>query len=348
MRKLYFHPKTKQLKLAPDTTEDLWYLSTIIDPGDTVEAHTYRKMKVGDETSATVKKSVIVQLCVENIELAGDILRISGIIIGGSEELPRGVHHSIKLDLHEQILIQKQEWLSYHLQKIEESCNSKPAPIFIVLHDRDEAYIARMTTTGVEVLLHLRGEAVKKDRVEKIKDFYTELSTQLRVYNQRFNPDRIILASPAFFKEDFAKILPLDLKKKIIMATASSVSLNGIDEILKRDETKTVLCTYRIALEIRDVESLFTELATDGKAVYGWNEVLAFAQQNAIQQLLITESFIKIKRETKTYPDLDRIMRAVEHGNGYIRIISDAHEAGRKLNGIGGIAAILRYKKKFE
>ena len=37
MRKLHQNLKAGEIKLAPDTLEDLWYLSTIIDPGDTVD-----------------------------------------------------------------------------------------------------------------------------------------------------------------------------------------------------------------------------------------------------------------------------------------------------------------------
>jgi protein pelota len=37
-------------------------------------------------------------------------------------------------------------------------------------------------------------------------------------------------------------------------------------------------------------------------------------------------------------------MRTVESNSGKIHIISREHEGGKKLDGIGGIGAILRYK----
>ena len=36
-------------------------------------------------------------------------------------------------------------------------------------------------------------------------------------------------------------------------------------------------------------------------------------------------------------------MNNVESHGGNVMLISDQHEAGNKLNGLGGIAAILRY-----
>ena len=40
-------------------------------------------------------------------------------------------------------------------------------------------------------------------------------------------------------------------------------------------------------------------------------------------------------------------MRNVDKSKGDIMIISSEHEAGKKLNGLGGIAAILRYKLNY-
>ena len=113
MRKVHENKKAGEVKLVADTEEDLWYLSTIIDPGDVVEGKTFRKIKAGDSEQENVKKPVFAVLKVESADLAKDVLRVSGIIVGGSEELPRGSHQSIKVELHEPILIRKEHWLSY-------------------------------------------------------------------------------------------------------------------------------------------------------------------------------------------------------------------------------------------
>ena len=40
-------------------------------------------------------------------------------------------------------------------------------------------------------------------------------------------------------------------------------------------------------------------------------------------------------------------MKIVEKQKGEINMISHEHEGGKKLNGLGGIAAILRYRMSY-
>jgi protein pelota len=60
--------------------------------------------------------------------------------------------------------------------------------------------------------------------------------------------------------------------------------------------------------------------------------------------LLVTEQLIETLREKKRYPELNEIFDAVEATKAEIHIISSKYEAGEKLDGLGGIGAILRYK----
>ncbi len=62
---------------------------------------------------------------------------------------------------------------------------------------------------------------------------------------------------------------------------------------------------------------------------------------------MITDSFIRKTREENIYEKLEQIMKTVESTKGNIHIISSEHEGGKKLNGLGGIAAILRYKLNY-
>mgnify|MGYP006438310225 FL=1 len=44
-----------------------------------------------------------------------------------------------------------------------------------------------------------------------------------------------------------------------------------------------------------------------------------------------------------TFNQIEYLMRNVEKMQGKIHIISSEHEAGKKLDGLGGVGAILRY-----
>jgi protein pelota len=51
-----------------------------------------------------------------------------------------------------------------------------------------------------------------------------------------------------------------------------------------------------------------------------------------------------MSREKGEYEEIEKLIDAVESAKGDVHIISSEHEAGSKLSGLGGIAALLRYK----
>ena len=90
-----------------------------------------------------------------------------------------------------------------------------------------------------------------------------------------------------------------------------------------------------------------TEISKNALAAYGIKEVENAAFAGAVRHLLVTGSLIKKSREQNFYNKLDSIMKAVDSTKGDITIISSEHEGGRKLDGLGGIGALLRYRMSY-
>ena len=57
----------------------------------------------------------------------------------------------------------------------------------------------------------------------------------------------------------------------------------------------------------------------------------------AVDRLLITDKMVRT-------PDGERLLVLAKKNNSNFTIINTIHEAGKKLEGIGGLAALLRYK----
>ena len=53
----------------------------------------------------------------------------------------------------------------------------------------------------------------------------------------------------------------------------------------------------------------------------------------------------RLDRETRW--KLCKMMKKVDNSRGYIIIISSENDAGKKLNGLGGIGAVLRYRVSY-
>lgn len=354
MKILHQNFKKGEIKIKVENLDDLWYLHQLIDEGDLIKGKTVRKIKIGEKEQRKIniiKKPVFIEIKAEKVEYSKTInaLRISGTIIQCPEEIQKGSHHTFNVETNSIITIIKQEWLKFQLDKLREACSQKISKILIVVLDREEAFFALMKKYGYELLAHIKGTVQKKANIKEIKSsFYSQLIKQIEEYDKRYQLQTIIVASPAFWKEELLKNLKnKELKNKIIKATCSSVSESAINEVLKRPETQQALKQDRIAKEINLVESLLVEIKKNGLAAYGLEETKNAVNAGAVKLFLITDSMIRKTREENTYKAIEIMMKTVEKTKGSVNIISSDNEAGKKLDGLGGIAAILRYKLNY-
>lgn len=354
MKLLHSKLKKGEVTVLVQSLDDLWYLSTIVVPGDFVQGKTLRKMKhpAGEEKSkGAVKKPVFIKIEVEKVEFSKytHLLRVSGVVRGAPEEIPLGDHHTFNVGENTQITIIKGEWLKHHLDKLKEACSEVMSSLLMCVHDREEAYFALFKKYGYEVLAHIRGDVQKKmgDAVKK-EDFYQNVIRKISEYVERYKIRQVIIASPAFWKEDLMKeVKDKELKQKIVLATCSSVTKNGIEEVIKRPETREALKLERAAKEINKVEELFAEIARKNLAVYGLKETKTASSLGAVKDLLVTDSLIQKSIEGGFFHDVEDVMKKADKAKCDVWIISSEHEGGKRLDGLGGIAAILRFRLNY-
>jgi protein pelota len=344
--------KRGDIKLKIENLDDLWYLSHIIDKNDFIKGKTIRKIKIGEKEQRNIKiikKTIFIKIQTEKTEFSNDFLRVSGKITEAPEDVPKGTYHTFNLEENSIITIIKEKWLKFQLDKLKEASQEKIAKILITVLDREDALFALMQKKGFKSLSKLKGDVNKKD-VEQItkSNFYQEIINKIKDYDKRYNFSKIILASPIFWKEELIKELKdVDLKKKIIQASCSSADNNGINEVLKRPETQEALKQDRISKELNLVEDLLKEISKDNLAAYGLKQTQEASDAGAIKILIITDSFIQKQREKENYEKIDLMLKTTESAKGEIHIISSEHDGGKKLDGLGGLGAILRYKLNY-
>jgi protein pelota len=345
--------KNGEIKIIVESITDLWYLSQIIDQKDIISGKTLRKIKIGNDSEDTryVRKYVYMIIDVEKIEFTKDsnILRLTGTIKEGPDDVPLGSYHTISVEEGTEIKIKKNKWLSYQINKIKEACEEDKGNILLITLDRDEVWFALLKKYGYDIISSLKGDVEKKSFKENISsNFYKEIYNLIKEYEKRYNLSSIIVGSPAFWKEEFIKSIDDNIiKQKIHMVVCSMTGKKSFDELLKKEETIKILREQKISKEINDVENLFIEISKNGLASYGFEEVKKNSESGSIETLLITDSIIWKYRENNEFEKLDKIMKETENSKGIIRIISQEHEAGQKLNGLGGIAALLRFKLEY-
>lgn len=153
-------------------------------------------------------------------------------------------------------------------------------------------------------------------------------------------PTPLIILGPGFAKEEFytmGKALKPELFEKSALQGTGQVGMAGIQEAIKEGIAPQILQNTRVAYETTLVEELLGEIAKEGKYAYGSVEVENALLSGAVNVLLVTD---RIVRERTA----DRLLGMANEQRAKIAIICTLHDAGKKLEGLGGIAALLRYR----
>ena len=349
MKIVHKNLKAGEIKLQVTNKDDLWYLSQIVEDGDVVSGQTVRKIKIGDEPNIKViKKTVFLELEVVKVEFHrySGSLRISGKVVLDHDDVSKGSHHTFDVEEHSTIKIMK-EWMPYHLELLDEALKEKYGDTLICVLERDAASFALLKTYGYDILTELEGDVQKKGEVEKDSNFYLQISSMIQDYDARYKLSHIILASPAFWKEELLAVLKKksqEAAKKVTLATCNSIGKNGVEEVLKRTELKKVLADARVGKELELMEAVMREVAKNHLAVYGFEETHQAVNLGAVSELLVVDELIQKMKEDGKFHELQLLMKNASKMKAKVHILSGENEAGRKLLGLGGIAALLRYK----
>ncbi len=335
------------VKIVVDSADDLWYLHTIIDKldrctGDSEYKYKLDNAKGGDGKAQIIKKKVWVSITVEKSDFAASAgqLRISGLVYDGSVEVPRGSHHTLDISEGSRFTIQKERWLDYQREKLEEALSAKTNTL-LVLFDRETAVFALLTPSGHEIVLNMKGDVPKKGVDEgRAHAFYKEIVAKITEYVSR-GAEHVIAASPSFWKEYLEKELSPELRKKTLFTTISEASENSIKEILRRPELQTALRAQRSTREQILIDDIMTALAKD-KLIYGRADVERALNEGNISELTVTEHAISSAKENDTFDELEALLHLASDIKAKVHLLS-TKEAMGKIDGLGGIVGIKRW-----
>ena len=154
--------------------------------------------------------------------------------------------------------------------------------------------------------------------------------------------ETVLIAGPGFTKDDLYKYLQ-DKKTghKIFVESCGNSGLAGLNELLKSNKLQKIIKQNEIMKEALLMERVLLELGKNsGLVAYGEEQILNSLNAGAIDELLFLDSLLSDKREFA-----EKILDQAEKQRAKIHIFSNETESGKKLEGFGGIIAILRYKQ---
>ena len=339
------------VEIVPETLDDLWHLSHIIEVGDNASSLTTRRIQdtSGDKLRCDrgVKRTFNLGLDIENItfQLFTGKLRLTGVITKGPDDLvPLGSHHTLEVKLNTPITIKKDRWPKWAINRLNQAieASKKLSAIIVVLED-DTATLGLMRQFGIEYYGPIKGSVsgkriIDKNRQKNITEFYEKVIDSITKFDSIQN---IVIAGPGFVKNDFHDYLKdkhSDLAKISIVEPTGAGGRNGIAEVLKKGTVEKLTSENRVAQEMAAMENLLTEIGKNSsKVAYGIKETKHAVNLGAVSQLLVLDT--QVPKD-----DMGETMDMVENMKGEVLVISSQHDGGKQLESLGGVAALLRYE----
>lgn len=346
MKIIFKDPKQGEIKLIAENLDDIWHLYNIIEEGDLIRAVMFRTDEQKDDkirSKKAEKKRMKLGIRIEKIDFHefSDRLRLHGKIEEGPQDL--GSYHTFNIDAEkmEKFSIVKNIWKPYQLERLEEAVKKRTQSILLFVSlDEDTATIAVLRQSGIQHIADIDSKRSGKmyDSKYTHQEFFGEIISVIKTLKTPESP--IVVIGPGFTREHlirYGKTKEPELFENCRTHATGHSGLNGVSEAIKTGVVDQITKDNRVCLETQFIEKLFEEVKKDGLATYGENEVLDALNKGAVDRLLISDIFLRTKKGDN-YLDLAR------KTHSEFIIINTMHEFGKKFEGIGGIAAILRFK----
>ena len=343
-----------KVTVIPQSFDDLWILIQIISPGDIVFGKTTRRIRQDTEQiDKGERRSVYLGIKVRKTTLSDfpNMLRITGIIIQGPEDIPRNTYHTINVKENDRLEIYKENWSNFTLRRLEEAEKASTIPpVLVVSMDDEVCCFGLITNYRVSILSKINSNRPGKRFSPKAVTYasHTYFGNILKIikeYLARYSLEKVVLVGPGFVKNNFKRFVDSsgqDIGKIMFAENTSVACSNGIREAIKRGILDKVLKEAQIIKETELVEEFIARLGKNEKTIaYGIEQIQKVAEYGAIETLLVTDN--ALTKSIENYEKIKSIIELVEKQRGKVFVVNSEYDSGIQLDGFGGIAAILRY-----
>jgi protein pelota len=342
--------------VIPEDADDLLTLRRIIENGDYVFADTTRVIKKVKEFARPDKGERIkvrVSVRVESISLDDivDRLRITGIITNTDNELvPRGIHHSLTVQVGDTITVDKnRKWNDVETNILKRSGNS--TNFILVAIDAQEAAVAKISGTHLKIIPNIySGQSGKRyqhaaKNNPNIEIFFDDIAKTIQsMFSAAENNSTIIIFGPGETKRRFYNLLvekhKLEKGKVSLIDGVDVAGEDGIFVFLRSPAIKEAMSSSKLAT----VSSILDEIMRlvhkgDAKYAMGMQEVSNAASIKAIEYLVFSDSIFKTTDEN----DVVKLLNLLESQGAKSFAVDSSTDIGWRVSSLGGIVALLRY-----
>ena len=326
-----------EIRLFPESVDDLWHLQHLVAPGDLIFATTFWSVDTASDKlrpEKMEKRPVRLGVRIERVEFSqhGVRLRISGVIEHGIEI---GAYHTINVETGFEISVIKQ-WRPHELERIERAVKSSAfSLIHILTIEEGEAELFRLRQYGPESVVTFSAGSGKGGESDNRPAFFEQVLSPLSAID-----GPLIIAGPGFIKDDFikyAKNKGSPVAEKAISVETRRIGRGAVQDVIGKGALEKLIDDLQLSREVKFMDEVLCRIAQDGAVAYGRQEVQDAIGYGAVEQVLVADTLLR-DPATMALIENAEAMRAV------VVVLSSSFEPGERLVALGGIAALLRYK----
>lgn len=326
-----------EIRLFPETLDDLWHLYHLIATGDLVFATTFRSMEAATDKlrpEKAEKRPVRLGIRVEKTEFHqhASRLRISGVIEQGVDA---GSYHTLNAEPGIEVSVIK-EWHAVDLERIERAVKASAYGVVHVLSiEEGEAQLYRLRQFGPEFVAGIAMGSGKGADMDARPAFFARV---LESTKEITGP--LVIAGPGFVKDDFAgfaRAKEPGLGDRMLVVETRRIGRGAVQEVIGLGVLERLLGDLHLAREVRLMDEVFVRIARDGAVAYGIDAVEEAIGYGAVKQVLVSDANLRN----------EAVVSAIERAesmNASVTVLSTEFEPGQRLMALGGIAALLRFK----
>ena len=246
-----------------------------------------------------------------------------------------GAYHTFNLEPETEVSVLR-TWRPPDFERIERAVRASTASLVHVLAlEEGEAELYRVRQYGPEFVAGITAGSGKGDEGGGRQGFYDRLVDLLA---QVDGP--LVVAGPGFVKEEFAARLRTAapaLGARTVLAETRRIGKGAVQEAIGNGVLERLAGDAELAREVTLMEEVTRRIATEGPVVYGMAETQRAVEFGAAEQVLVVDRLLR-DHAAQT------LMEGAEQLGASIVVLSSSFEPGERLDGLGGVAALLRYR----
>jgi len=328
---------TGEIRFLPESIDDLWHLQHLIAPGDMVFATTFRSVETATDKirpEKIEKRPVRLGIRAEKVEFSehGVRLRITGIIEHG---IDAGAYHTINVETGYEISVIRQ-WRPVDFERIDRAVK---ASVYGVIHiltiEEGEAELFRLRQYGPESVITLTAGSGKGSESETRTGFF---DTVLKILADISGP--LVIAGPGFIKDDFiryAKNKNSASAERAIVVETRRIGRGAVQDVIGTGTLEKIIGDLQLSREVKLMDDVLLRISQEGAVAYGKKQVGNAIEYGAVDEILLADSLLRDQ-------SIVCLIESAEKMKAKIIVLSTEFEPGERLEALGGIAALLRYK----